>query len=39
LRGTTQPLMTYSAVLDRAQHEEFIRARLDPLLTYRDRTP
>jgi adenylate cyclase len=38
LRGTTQPLMTYSAVLDRAQHEEFIRARLDPLLTYRDRS-
>ncbi len=32
LRGTTQPLMTYSAVLDRTKHEDLIRSRLDPLL-------
>ena len=33
LRGTTQPLMTYSAVLDRTAHEDLIRSRLTPLLT------
>lgn len=32
LRGTTQPLMTYSAVLDRTAHEDLIRSRLTPLL-------
>ncbi len=38
LRGTTQPLMTYSALLDRAKHEELIRTRLEPLLTGQDGT-
>jgi adenylate cyclase len=39
LRGSTQPLMTYSAVLDRAKHEDLIRSRLEPLLTDQDANP
>ena len=34
LRGTAQPLMTYSVVLDRGRHEDLIRTRLEPLLNY-----
>ncbi len=36
LRGATQPLMTYSALLDRTKHEDLIRSRLDPLLACGD---
>jgi len=32
LRGATQPLMTYSVLLDMRKHEDFIRTRLEPLL-------
>ncbi|MBP1598886.1 MAG: adenylate cyclase [Acidobacteria bacterium] len=36
LRGATQPLMTYSALLDMGKHEDFIRTRLEPLLNYQE---
>lgn len=36
LRGTTHPVMTYSALLDAATHEDFIRSRLEPLLKSQD---
>jgi adenylate cyclase len=39
LRGSAQPLMTYSAVLDRAKHEDLIRSRLEPLLADQDANP
>jgi adenylate cyclase len=39
LRGTMQPLMTYSALLDRAKHEDLIRARLEPLWANQDTNP
>ncbi len=31
LRGTTQPLMTYSVVLDMAKHQDLIASRVEPL--------
>jgi adenylate cyclase len=34
LRGTAQPLMTYSVLLDMAKHQELIKSRLEPLLHY-----
>jgi len=36
LRGATQPLMTYSVLLDMGKHEDFIRTRLEPLLNYQE---
>ena len=36
LRGATQPLMTYSALLDMGKHDDFIRTRLEPLLNYQE---
>jgi len=35
-RGTKQPLMTYSILLDRAKHQDLIKSRLEPLLPYQD---
>jgi len=32
LRGTTQPLTTYSVLLDMAKHQDLIQSRLEPLL-------
>jgi len=32
LRGTTQPLMTYSVLLEMAKHRDLIESRLEPLL-------
>jgi adenylate cyclase len=32
LRGTTQPLMTYSVLLDMAKHQDFIKSRVGQLL-------
>jgi len=32
LRGTSQPLMTYSVLLDMAKHEDFIQSRVGQLL-------
>ena len=34
LRGTTQPLMTYSVLLDMAKHQDFIKSRVGQLLTH-----
>jgi adenylate cyclase len=37
LRGTTQPVMTYSVLLDMAGHQDFIQSRVGQLLTHLDR--
>jgi adenylate cyclase len=34
LRGTTQPLMTYSVLLDMAKHQDFIESRVGQLLNH-----
>ena len=34
LRGTTQPLMTYSVLLDMAKHQDFIQSRVGQLLSH-----
>jgi adenylate cyclase len=34
LRGTTQPLMTYSVLLDMAKHQDFIQSRVGQLLNH-----
>ena len=39
LRGTAQPLVTFSALLDRAQHDDLIRTRLEPLLADQGANP
>lgn len=36
LRGATQPVMAYAVLLDMAKHQELIRSRLDPLLSYQE---
>jgi len=33
LRGTTQPLMTYSVLLDMAKHQDLIKSRVQPLFS------
>jgi class 3 adenylate cyclase len=37
LRGTTQPLMTYSVLLDMAKHQDFIQSRVGHLLSHLER--
>jgi adenylate cyclase len=37
LRGTTQPLMTYSVLLDMAKHQDFIESRVGQLLNHLER--
>jgi adenylate cyclase len=37
LRGTTQPVMTYSVLLDLAHHQDFIQSRVGQLLNHLDR--
>jgi len=34
LRGTTQPLMTYSVLLDMAKHQDFIQSKVGQLLSH-----
>ena len=34
LRGTTQPVMTYSVLLDMAKHQDFIKSRIGQLLDH-----
>jgi adenylate cyclase len=37
LRGTAQPLMTYSVLLDMAKHQDFIQSRVGHLLSHLER--
>jgi class 3 adenylate cyclase len=37
LRGTTQPLKTYSVLLDMAKHQDFIKSRVGQLLNHLER--
>ena len=37
LRGTAQPLMTYSVLLDMAKHQDFIQSRVGQLLDHLER--